>query len=250
MSASSNKEGNAAVGGAWPTKGAGLVEDVDQRLKDWVGTVLTAAAVSLSPPVDQGVEPLVGLYLLDLHPSPPAKGPRRRPLQILLRYLVTTSAEHPEEAHSMLWTLVFAAMEEPGFEVDLEPVSASLWTAFGTFPRPAFVLRLPLRFARPQEDVKFVQAPIEMQHSPMAGMGGVLMGPNDIPIANARVELPAQHLTTRTDAQGRFWFAAVPAQPTVKRFRIQARGRDFAVEAEHQAGDQEPLIIHINPGEA
>ena len=257
MNASSNKEGNAAaVGGARSTIGADMIEDVDQRLKDWVGTVLTGAAVSLSPPVDQGGEPLVSLYLLDLHPSPhlhpspPAEGPRSRALQILLRYLVTTSAQHPQEAHSMLWALVFAAMEEPGFEVDLEPVSASLWTALGGLPRPAFMLRLPLRFARPQEDVKYVQAPIEMQHSPMAGMGGVLMGPNDIPIANARVELPAQHLSTRSDAQGRFWFAAVPAKPAVKHFRIQARGRDFTVEAECKAGDQEPLIIHINPGEA
>ena len=250
MNASSNKEGNAAVGGARFAMGADMIEDVDQRLKDWVGTVLTDTVVSLSAPIDQGDEPLVGLYLLDMHPSPPAKGPRRRPLQILLRYLVTTSAQSPEEAHSMLWSLVFAAMEEPGFEVELEPVSASLWTAFGSLPRPAFMLRLPLRFARPQEDVKFIQAPIEMKHSPMAGMGGVLMGPNDMPIANARVELPAHHLTTRSDAQGRFWFAAVPAKPTVKRFRIQARGRDFAVETECKAGNQEPLIIHINPWEA
>lgn len=250
MNASSNKESNAAVSGARTTMGEGMIEDVDQRLKDWVGTVLTGTAVSLLPPLDQTAEPLVGLYLLDLHPSPPAKGPRRRPLQILLRYLVTTSAQQPEEAHSMLYSLVFAAMEEPGFEVDLEPVSPSLWTAFGSLPRPAFMLRLPLRLARPQEEVKFIQAPIEMQHSPMAGMGGVLMGPDDIPIANARVELPAQHLTTRSDAHGRFWFAAVPAKPTVKHFRIQARGRDFAVEVERKADDQEPLIIHINPGEA
>ena len=250
MNASSNKEGNAAVSGARPAEGADLTEDVDQRLKDWVGTVLTAASVSLSPPVDQGTEPLVSLYLLDLHPSPPTKGARRRPLQILLRYLVTTSAQQPEEAHSMLWTLAFAAMEEPGFEVDLEPLSPSLWTAFGSLPRPSFMLRLPLRFARRQEDVKVIQAHIEMQHSPMVGMGGVLMGPNDMPIANARVELTAHHLTTQTDTRGRFRFAAVPAEPAVKRFRIQARGRDFAVEAECKAGGQEPLIIHINPGEA
>ena len=249
MNASNNKEGSTSVGDVWPAKGADTIEDVDQRLKDWVGTVLTGAAVSLSPPADQGVEPLVGLYLLDLHPSPPAKGPRRRPLQIQLRYLVTTSAKQPEEAHSMLWALVFAAMEEPEFEVELEPVSSSLWTAFGAPPRPSFMLRLPLRFARQQKDVKFVQA-IEMRHSPMAGLGGVLMGPNDIPIANARVELAAHHLSTRTDAQGRFRFAAVPAKPTVKHFRIQARGRDFAVEAECKAGDQEPLIIRIKPGEA
>ena len=249
MNASSDEERNASVEGAWPTKGADMIEDVDQRLKDWVGTVLTGTAVSLSPPVDHGAEPLVGLYLLDLHPSPPAKGPRRRPLQILLRYLVTTSAEHPEAAHAMLWALVFAAMQEAEFDVDLEPVPASLWTAFGILPRPAFMLRVPLRFARPQEDVTFVQAPIEVQHLPLAGIGGVLMGPNEIPVANARVELPAHRLATRTDGQGRFWFAAVPAKPGVKHFRIQARGRDFAVETEHKAGDQEPLIIHINPGE-
>jgi hypothetical protein len=80
-------------------------------------------------------------------------------------------------------------------------------------------------------------------------MGGVLMGPNDIPIANARVELPAYHLASRTDAKGHFSFAALPGKSTVRRFLIRARGRDFAVDVERKAGDQEPLIIHINPGE-
>ena len=249
MNASENNDGNVSVLDTWPKDGARMIEDIDQRLMAWVGTVLTDTVVSLSPPVDEGGKPLVSLYLLDLYQSPPAQGSRRRPLQILLRYLVTTSAVHPEEAHSMLWTLVFSAMEEPEFGVDLESLSPSLWRAFGVMPRPAFMLRVPLRLQRPDEDVRLVRSPLEIHPSPMASLRGVLMGPEEMPIADARVELPAFHLATRTDASGRFWFAAVPDKSAVQRFHIKARGQEFVLETKRNTGDQEPLIIHINPGE-
>ena len=117
-------------------------------------------------------------------------------------------------------------------------------------PRPAFRLRLPLRCERPEEGVKLVTLPITLQHSPMAGMGGVLLSQEDIPIANARVALTALGLATHTDAMGRFWFSAVPDRPALKCFRVQARGREFAVEVERKTEDQSPLIIRINPGES
>jgi hypothetical protein len=249
VNASSEKEGNVSARGAWPMQSANKIDDVDQRLQDWVGSVLAGASVTLSAPVDEATGPLVGLYLLDLHPSRLAEGPRRLPLQILLRYLVTTCAERLEEAHAMLGSLVFAAMEQPEFEVDLEPVPAELWTAFGVLPRPAFRLRIPLRLVRPQEDVRLVKTPLEVRGAPIVSMDGVLMGPNEIPIANAQVKLPDCQLATRTDSKGRFSFAAVPGGSTVRRFLIRAFGRDFAVDVERRTGDQAPLIIHINPGE-
>ncbi len=226
-----------------------MIENADQYLKDWIGSVISDADISLSLPVEQSNRPMVSLYLLDLHPSPPAKGPRRTPLQIVFRYLVTSWAQRAEEAHALLSELVFAAMEHTELEVDLEPVPASLWQAFGILPGPAFMLRVPIRRERPATDVMLVNSGIEMKHSPMASLEGLLMGPDDIPIANAIVDLPAYHLATRTDSNGRFWFSGVPAKPAVKRFRIQARGRHFAVEAEPKAEGQGPIIINFNLGE-
>lgn len=241
VNASTDREGNAAGGG---------FEAVDQRLKDWVASLLPDRRISLSVPVGQSAEPLVGLYLLELQPSTPATTPvRRNPLQIRLGYLVTALAEYPEEAHRMLWTLAFAAMETPGFEVEMAPLSAELWQAFGVPPQPSFMLRVPLQYPRPAEPAHLVESAIELHASPMVSLTGMLLGPGDLPIANARVELPALRLFCRTDGQGRFRFAAVPSRDETCRFRIQARGREFAVDAECKAGDPEPLVIHINPGD-
>ncbi len=247
MNASTDKEGNTAVDGAGRGSGANTMEDADQRLKDWVDTLLPGTAVTLSAPADKGVAPLVGLYLLDLHASPPAKGPRRSPQQIELGYLVTAWAPSPEESHSMLWTLVFGAMEVAEFEIDLTPISGQLWLAFGVVPRPAFMLRLSLRRERPEESVRLIKSAIELNASPMASMAGLLLGPNEVPIANARVSLPVLRLTARTDERGCFRFGAIPSNTAVQRFHIQARGREFMIEANYRVGDLEPLIIHINP---
>lgn len=247
VNASTDKDGNTAVGGTKRGSGANTLEDPDQRLKDWVNALLPGTAVALSAPADQGAAPLVGLYLLDLHASPPAKGPRRSPQQIELGYLVTAWAPSPETSHSMLWALVFGAMEMAEFEVDLTPISSQLWQAFGVVPRPAFMLRLSLRRERPEEPVRLIKSAIELTASPMESMAGLLLGPHEIPIVNARVSLPGLRLTAHTDERGCFRFAAIPCTTAVQRFHIQARGREFMIEAHYRAGDLEPLIIHIDP---
>ncbi|HZH77837.1 MAG TPA: hypothetical protein VEY88_17555, partial [Archangium sp.] len=53
--------------------------------------------------------------------------------------------DSPERAHHVLGQLVFAAMEEPEFEVDLAPLPVALWSALGVPPRPALS---PARAAR------------------------------------------------------------------------------------------------------
>lgn len=224
-----------------------MLEEVNQRLRDWVGSLLPDVAVALSAPVDEGVATHVSFYLLDLRPSSPASGPRRSPLQIQLGYLVSTWAAESEASDSLLLQLAFAAMEEPGFEVELATLPAQIWQSFRVLPRPAFMLRVPLRYERPLQPGVPVRSAVEIHASPLAALGGVLLGPNNQPIANARVELPGFRLVARTDNQGRFGFAGVPANVSGQRLLIQARGREFAVEANRNPGAREPLIIHINP---
>jgi hypothetical protein len=224
-----------------------MIEDVDQRLKDWIGSLLPDIAVAMTAPVDEGSEPLVSLYLLDLSPSSPARGPRRSPLQIKLGYLVTTWAAAPETSHSLLFQLLFAAMQEPEFEVELTAPSGQFWQSCGVVPRPAFMLRVPLRFDRPEARVVPVRSAVEINAAPLAAMAGILMGPDNIPIANARVELPGLRLAAQTDNRGRFRFPGVPVNIGVHHLRVQARGSEFVVEARHNPGAPEPLIIHINP---
>jgi hypothetical protein len=224
-----------------------MIEDVDQRLIEWLGSVLAEdIEVSLLPPKDSGDKKIVGLYLKDILPSAPTRGSRRPPLQVLLRYLVTSQAQNPAEAHHILGRLLFAAMEHPEYEVELEPLPAEIWTAFGTVPLPSFMLCLPLRLERPDKGVSLIRSPIEVQQSPMVSREGAVLGPGEIPLANARVELSTHNLVARTDSKGLFFFPAVPAQPAVKKVRILARGRELFKEVDFTKTKQEPLIIHFD----
>ena len=222
-----------------------MIDEVDRRLREWAATVVGEVPVSLAPPSrEREGEAGVGLYLFDLaeSPSPRTSGPQ--PLQFLLRYLVTASSPEPEEAHRLLGELLFAALETPEMEVEVGAVPVALWQAFGAAPRPAFTLRMPMLKERRKRPVRRVLEPLVVEASRLARLAGVVLGPGDLPLAGARVELPALNVSTRTDFQGRFQFAAVPEGATGV-LRVQARGRELAVAPERPADPESPLIVRF-----
>jgi hypothetical protein len=224
-----------------------MIEEIDQHLSNWITSVCSKdIEVSLRPPGTMGDKKVVGLYLKDILPSVPHHGNRRLPLQVLLRYLITSWAESPQEAHQVLGKLLFAAMEHPGFEVELAPIPTEVWNAFGIIPVPAFMLCLPLRVERPEKTDQLIRLPIEISKSGLASMGGMVMGPGKIPLTNARVELSTHNLVVRTDVKGRFLFPAVPTQPSRKKLCITARGQKLFKEVEFTKVKQESWIIDFD----
>ena len=224
-----------------------MAEDFDRRLKDWVGTVIEGGDVSLAPPENQRTGRGVGLYLLELVQSPPPSSNKRPPLQLALRYLITAWSGTPEDAHQMLVALMFAAMENKEFQVELEPLPVAVWTAFGVPPRPSFILRVPLRQERPQPQTKLVREPLRVESSPIVGLHGLLVGPGDIPLADCRIEIPALHISTSTDHRGRFYFPAVPASGN-KQLVVKAKGFELPVVSKQNYPDSRaPLVIHFSP---
>lgn len=229
-----------------------MIEDLDSQLQDWARSLAIGVDVRLEPPADSGgAMPCVHLYLLDLLPDAPGAAIGRTPaMQIGLRYLVTTSGATPLESHRMLGTLVFAAMEHPEFKVELDPPAPAFWSALGVLPRPAFMLRVSLRQPRKESRAGPVRNPVEVRRTALTALEGVLLGPGERPVCNARIELGLSQLTAFTDASGRFRFEAVPAEPLRKRLQIRAKGYEQVVEVE-QAGDaSRPLIIHFEAMEA
>jgi hypothetical protein len=226
-----------------------MIDRVDQRLKDWIGSVLEATEVVLSPPGSPTTGQGVSLYLLEFRQTPPARGTRRPPLQITLRYLVTVWADRPEQAHQLLGKLVFAALDNSDFEVDPDPLPAATWQAFGLAPRPALVLRVPLRQERPEPAVPLVRVPPALRHAALGSLEGLVLGPGDAPVANAQVEVPALRRSTRTDVEGRFVFAALPSEPPVKRLRVQAKGLQAASDWAAPVGGAGPLVIRLQARE-
>lgn len=227
-----------------------MIDEADARLRDWIKTLAGPVDVSLGPPRDVKTDRSgVNLYLLEVLQTQQPRGPTRPPLEVILRYLITTWAEDPVEAHRMLGALVFAAMDEAEYDVESERVTGDVWLALGISPRPSFVLRVPLRKERPKREAKLVQTPAVLKTMPLASFYGVLLGPKDTPVAEAQVEIPALQLQAATDGNGRFVFTTVPAEPRRKVLRVRAKGREFSITADTATSQMEPLVIRFNPRE-
>ena len=224
-----------------------MSEEVDKRLSNWIAGQMPDLRVCLGPPQAKSAGRGIGLYLLELMQSPMPSALRRTPLQLMLRYLVTTWSDNPEDAHDMLVQLAFAAMESTTFQLEMESVPLSIWSAFGIPPQPSFVLRIPVQRERPEPDTALVREPLRVQTSPMVSFHGVLLGPGDLPLANCVVEVPSLNLSTTTDHKGRFSFVGLPAQGA-KKLLVKAKGHVLPVNSDVNYPDSTaPLVIHFSP---
>jgi hypothetical protein len=227
-------------------EGYSMIDEIDRSLGEWVGSVVTDTDVLLSLPREGVKRPAVSFQLMEIVNAVPSRREQPRPLEVSLRYLVTTWAETPEAAHHLLGEVLFAAMETGDFQVELKPLGADMWAAFGVAPQPAFLLQVPLVKQRPQPVKRVLERP-EVRVAGVTGLTGIVLGPKDIPIPRARVELPSSNAVTYTDADGRFRFGAVPAAPRTKQLRIVAKGSEQLVSEE--PSENEFLVIHFHPKE-
>ena len=111
------------------------------------------------------------------------------------------------------------------------------------------MLRVPMLQERKLPVTKLIRETMILRDSPLVSLQGMVVGPENIPIVGARVELPGFQRTTYTDHKGLFLFSAIPADPARKRLRVKAKGREVAVLAEHGAHMPDPLVIHVDIAE-
>jgi len=222
------------------------IDDVDRKLEGWVENVLGAGLASLSPPSPSATGRGVSLYLMDLVHRPPARGVSQPHLDLSLRYLVTSWSESPAEAHRLLADLLFAAAANADFEVELGSPALEMWTALEVPPRPAFMLRVSLRKELAVRRAPLVRRPIEIEIAPAGPLTGLCVGPEEIPLTGALVEVPALNVATRTDHDGRFAFASVPRDATRLLVRATAKGRTITVDAGARGAGAEPLVIQFD----
>ncbi|PKM44797.1 MAG: carboxypeptidase regulatory-like domain-containing protein [Gammaproteobacteria bacterium HGW-Gammaproteobacteria-1] len=226
-----------------------MIDEMDRQVTAWIASALDGVEVRLAAPAQMAQDKCIDLYLLDLLPAAPTAQGNAKLFQLSLRYLITAWAETPEESHRLLGELLFRAAEHPEYDVELAPLSPSAWAALGSAPRPSFLLRVPLRRERKLPQAKLIREPMVLRESTSMALRGMVVGPNDIPIAGARVEITGLQRATYTDHKGCFLFSAVPAEPSRKRLRIKAKGREMAVLAEQGVNAPEPLVIHVDIAE-
>jgi len=224
-----------------------MIDEVDRRLTAWVKSVVEGVDVRLAAPGTSPEKRGIGLFLMEVVVMPPASTTKLPPLQVALRFMVTSWSDDPEDAHRMLGELIFAAMENSEFEVELTPVAVDVWRALGVPPRPSFVLRVPLQRARHMPKAKPVTAFPVVKTLAVVNLHGVVRGPNDMPLADAEVQVPALRLTARTDYKGRFHFAGVPGEGQTKTLRVRAKGQEVSLTTDQNYPDaSKPLLIRFD----
>jgi hypothetical protein len=227
-----------------------VIDEVQQRLREWVASVVADAQISFEPPTGERTQREVSLYLVEMLPKPVARGTRTQMVQVALRYLVTATAKDPLEAATLLSELLFAAIKNPEWEIRSEPIPLETWPSFSRIPRPSFLLEVALRRERPQKPAPYVRVPLVVRDSPMEALEGIVLGPDEIPLTGANVELPGLQLSTRTDARGRFRFPAVPSEPSSKVVRVRAKGRITSLKTRPASFEDGRLVIRFREMEA
>ncbi|HEX5080908.1 MAG TPA: carboxypeptidase regulatory-like domain-containing protein [Blastocatellia bacterium] len=224
-----------------------MIEKIGQEIRDWIGSIITGAEVTLGLPADDAQSAQIGLYLMDMSQSNCARVGKLPPFRINLRYLVTARSPRAEESHRLLGELIFAALqkpekEAPEFEVVVEPLPVEAWAVLGAAPQPSFFLRAPLRRERPETPAPMVKEPVVLQPSPMRVLSGTVYEAGGTPIMGARVDLLTLGITARTDEKGRFRFAGVPSNG---RLKLLAQAKGQVKEIDYSIGD-EPLEIRFH----
>lgn len=226
-----------------------MPSDSHDELVAWVRSI-SDAHISFTPPAPEPTEHAgVSLYLLEMRgrlPLSPARPDRR---QLELSYLVTAWSDDSSEAQQLLVDLCFAAMEQPGMEVSLDPPDMQLWQALGVQPQPSFRVDVPLRRRRAEPDVQPVLKPLVVEPAALATIWGAVRTPDDSAVPEARVEVPRLGRATTTDRHGLFRLDGIPTGGRPVQIRVRARGR----EVTHEVGpgkDRSFLVITINPTEA
>ena len=222
-----------------------MFDRVDNQLEEWIKKVQDKVEVTFTPPDTSLSQTCIFLYLLDVVPNLTGRSQTPTPLQIMLRYLVAPVALDPRASHRILGELLVAALENKEFEIEKEPLPMAAWTAFAMMPRPSFILRVPFRLERAVKLAPPVRHPLVLQPAPFQTLSGEVLGPEDAPIMNARVEIPLINRATLTDYQGRFQFSAVPSEPKIKKLLVRAKGRVFSVETDQNHSLDEKLTINL-----
>ena len=228
-----------------------MIEEVDNRLKDWIIEVLGKTVISLGPPENLPAKPETGisLYLMEVCHVPSPRGIKKDFHKISLRYLVSEKPVNSQIPRRALGELIFSAMEHPEFEVELETVTPSIWLAFSVTPRPSFVLRVPLQRQQPTKKAALVRQPLVLKKTQMNGLYGQVVGPGENPIMGARIGVPALNLSTHTDSQGRFFFPGIPIGPQPTVLNVRAKGQEQSIQTQPGETDKESFVIRLEPTE-
>jgi hypothetical protein len=211
-----------------------LIELIDQQLEAWLTDLLGNVELGFAVPPQEGG---INLYLMALDAAPPMRGTVRSPLRVALHYLVSCWDKNPQKAHAMLSEILFAALEHPEYDVLYQTID---WQSLKIAPQPAFILRVIASKERPEPIIPRVQEP-RVETVPARALSGRVLGPRDVPIVGAYVQIPSYQLSQRSDSRGGFSFPNIIGEEI--ELMVRAKGIERLVTVHR---DDDPIIIRID----
>ncbi|SER47033.1 Protein of unknown function [Nitrosomonas sp. Nm51] len=227
-----------------------MIDEIDRRLKEWIATVIDSRlAITFEHPGIERSQPTVSVYLYDMEYSTPNSKTREIPLQVSLSYLLTVQSDSQVESHQYLGKILYAAKSQSDMEVGFPALPAQFWQAIGTVPLPHFSLHVPLMITREAEHCPTIKSQPKIDVSPITHITGVVVGPSDQPIPDAKVMLPHSKTVAYTDNKGLFSIAADANSQRTFNCKIDAKGKQFSVTVPKEQllkSPHTPFTIHLD----
>jgi hypothetical protein len=220
-----------------------VISEADKQILEWSERAVGESIAVLVAPASEKQGRGVGIYLLDVEPEPREHAAFRPRLQVWLKYLITCWADSMADSHLLLGLLLEAGMQNPDYELVAEPPSPALWQALGVAPQPSLTLRTRAWKELESKPVRMVRK-VVLETVPWRPLQGVVFGPEQIPLCDADVELPALHLSTRTDRNGQFEFVNVPVSGGLRSLTVRARDQEMTVSVQDAAAAS-PIAIQF-----
>jgi hypothetical protein len=165
----------------------------------------------------------------------------RAPLLVRIDYLVTLHLAEPMAEHRAMGELVFAALARPDIELAGSDDVTAVRRRLALPASSGLVLSMRLPRERPEQQPQLVRVPLVLHADLVRPLEGVVVGPNDVPVMDAIVEVPALGISALTDPEGRFRFEATPMGG--KSLKVSARKRRAKIEIDAVPG--QPLTIRM-----
>lgn len=226
------------------------VAETEGRLTDhWIRPALGPdVQIVVGPPNDSAPADgtSVTLTLMDIAPAPPARTTDGvPPLKLRARYLVTVAAKNAMSARQALADLAFSAGPAEDVELQATAPGPELWQSLGVRARPAVVVSVLFQRERQTRPVPRVREPLITRWSPSRALVGVVLGPGNVPIAGALVEVEGVEQSTYSNHRGEFAFRSVPGSEPAPALVVRAKGTRVRVRVEGQASESAPIVIRV-----
>lgn len=179
----------------------------------------------------------IQIRLLSVRPRPEARAIVRSDI-LSLDYLIAIRTSDPLEEHRLTAEIVFGLADQAEFEVVDEPLGDACRN-LGIAASSGLIVRGTLERVREARKVPLVRFPLDARVSDIAVIQGVVLGPEEMPVAGALVSIVGIDRFVRTGPDGRFRLVGPAAGG--ERVRVRARG----VEAEAEVRPGEPIIVNL-----